>query len=222
MPAGFVRIERIDRRNRGLRTVVLSDGRELEVSADAFRRSGLAEGMAAAERAIQELCENDQADRVHKTALRLLSHRARSESELRRRLRERGFGGPAIEAETHRLREVGLLDDRAFASAFVEERTRHSPRGKRLLRQELAVRGVERAIAAELMESVDDDSLALELARKRLIRTSANDYETFQAQTGPYLQRRGFSYDAARRAMVEAWGERHSGYERQSNSLTGR
>ncbi|MBK6661488.1 MAG: regulatory protein RecX [Thermoflexaceae bacterium] len=82
----------------------------------------------------------------HEAALRLLSHRARSENEMRTRLGMRGIAPAIIEEEIVRLRDAGLLDDEQFARAWVEDRKRFAPRGRRMLRYELLGRGIEPGI----------------------------------------------------------------------------
>ncbi len=97
--SAFVRIERIEPRSRGRRALLLNDGREIEVSAEEVDASGLSAGMAAAESKIKELGETADADRIHTAALRLLRVRARSERDLRTRLRQKDFAPDEVDAE---------------------------------------------------------------------------------------------------------------------------
>lgn len=60
-----------------------------------------------------------------------------------------------------RLGELGMLDDAAFAAAWVESRDRASPRGERALRQELSLRGVDRGVVDGVLadrRGADDDA----------------------------------------------------------------
>lgn len=205
--SAFVRIERIEARGRGRRAVLLDDGREIEVSAAAVEEAGLAAGMAAAERKIAELGESDDSERIHTAALRLLRVRARAERDLRMRLRQKDFDAAAIDAEIARLRNVGLLDDSAFAEAFVEERTRRSPRSARMLRQELSVRGVSPGVAAASTAEVDEVALATEIALGQLRKRHPFTFDEFIEKAGPFLNRRGFGFDVARTALRRAWDE---------------
>ena len=49
-----------------------------------------------------------------------------------------------MEQAIARLVELGLLDDLAFAQAWVESRDRARPRGSQALRHELALKGIDR------------------------------------------------------------------------------
>jgi regulatory protein len=81
---------------------------------------------------------------VLQAAVRLLQARSRSVAETRRRLSRTGYAQPLVEAAVARLVELGILDDEAFARAWLESRDRARPRGERALRQELALQGVDR------------------------------------------------------------------------------
>jgi regulatory protein len=50
------------------------------------------------------------------------------------------------------MTELGMLDDAAFARAWVESRDRARPRGERALADELRLRGVDRAVIVEALE----------------------------------------------------------------------
>lgn len=80
------------------------------------------------------------------SAARFLGVRARSESEVRRRLTVAGYPVELVEAALGRLIEQGYLDDEQFARTWVESRDRARPRGERALRLELAQKGVSREI----------------------------------------------------------------------------
>ncbi len=144
---------------------------------------------------------------AHDAALGLLSIRARSVAEMRRRLARRGVDDQTVDEEVERLLRVGLLDDEAFARAWVEERERLSPRGGRMLRFELRRHG----IAADQIEAatagLDDRETAVELARAKARGLEATDFRTFAAKVGGFLQRRGFDRETVMEATRTAWNE---------------
>lgn len=84
-------------------------------------------------------------------AARFLETRSRSIEELRRHLVGAAFPPPLIEQAIARLVELGMLDDRAFAAAWVESRDRSRPRGQTALRRELALKGVDRDTAESVL-----------------------------------------------------------------------
>jgi regulatory protein len=126
---------------------------------------------------------------VLEAAARFLEARARSIGEVRRRLSSAGYRSELIEDAIVRLTELGMLDDAAFARAWLESRDRARPRGERALSEELRVRGVERTVIAEalverresaaLVDDPDDDTppSADEAAAGRLLARNARALE---------------------------------------------
>jgi regulatory protein len=200
-------ITAIQNGSRGQRIVVLSDGRAFPLSNEANERVRPAEGDVATPEMLEALDAAELRVRAHDAALRLLGHRARSEQELRTRLAMRGMPLPVVNDEIERLRAVGLLDDEKFAKSWVEDRKRTAPRGRRLLRYELAGRGVAAESIEHATEGLDDRETALALARGKARGAALADYATFVARIGAFLQRRGFEYEVAAEAVRVAWAE---------------
>jgi regulatory protein len=92
----------------------------------------------------QRRAEIDDPEVVLAAAARFLEARARSVGEVRRRLSRAGYRADLVEGAISRLAELGVLDDDAFARAWVESRDRARPRGESALRRELLLKGVDR------------------------------------------------------------------------------
>ncbi|HEU0168619.1 MAG TPA: regulatory protein RecX [Chloroflexota bacterium] len=139
------------------------------------------------------------ADSLYAYGLRLLTYRPRSEREVRQRFGQRGAPAELVDAVVERLREVGLVDDAAFAQAWVDSRRRASPRGDRLLRAELAGKGVARQVVADTLEESGADPLALaQAAAAKKARSLVGQPEpAFRRKLMDFLLRRGFDYDVA-------------------------
>jgi regulatory protein len=90
------------------------------------------------------MAEVDDPSVVFEAAARFLEARSRSVAEVRRRLTHAGYRRDLVEGAIERMVELGILDDEAFARAWVESRDRARPRGERAIRAELALKGVER------------------------------------------------------------------------------
>ena len=137
-------------------------------------------------------------------ALRILSYRFNSETELRRKLGRKKFEREEIEAAIERLRGEGWIDDARFAGALVRTRAVRSI-GRRRLGQELQAAGVDRETAARAVsENVDPEREAelLKIAAAKRLRMLVRRHgpavlETAEGRnklTG-YLLKQG--YDAA-------------------------
>jgi regulatory protein len=106
----------------------------------------------------------DDPDVVLEAAMRFLEARSRSVHEVRRRLTSAGYQADLVQSAIARLGDLGVLDDEAFARAWVESRDRARPRGERALREELRLKGVERSLVDAVLterreghEAADDD-----------------------------------------------------------------
>jgi len=83
---------------------------------------------------------------VLEAAARFLEARSRSIAEVRRRLKTAGYRADLVDGAIARMTDLGMLDDEAFARAWVESRDRARPRGERALQNELRLKGVDRAV----------------------------------------------------------------------------
>jgi regulatory protein len=180
----------------------------LTVPEEVAIRAGLRVGLDVAEATLASLEALSAAGRAREAALALLSHRPRSERELRQRLRRRDLPEPAIDEAVSQLAGVGLVDDAAFALAFVRDRLRNRPRGRARLHAELSARGVapEAAGAAISHALRESDTTELDLARRVAVRfRSRPGEERLRAERRLYgqLARRGFSADTIRQVVGE-------------------
>ena len=206
-PSSGVTVVQVIAGKSRMRLVRLSDGRDFIFSEEACKAHGVEAGAPVTEAMLVSLDNAEQRVQVHEAALRLLSHRSRSENEMRTRLRMRGIQPEVVEEELERLRAAGLLNDERFAEAWVADRQRTSPRGRRMLRYELLGRGISPEAVDSATQNVDDLNIALEAARVRARKAPASDYRSFATSVGGHLQRRGFSYDVVMEAVRQVWGE---------------
>ena len=147
---------------------------------------------------IHTLQDADLLERARESALNFLSYRPRSEAELRRHLRDHAFADQIVEDLLERLKEVGLVDDRAFASFWVENRTQFRPRGCRALVQELRQKGVPSAVIEDALVGYDEAAAAEKVAREQALRLAHLPREQANRRLSDRLARRGFSYDLIR------------------------
>jgi regulatory protein len=114
-----------------------------------------------------------------------------------------------IDDTLDRLAGHGLVDDAAFARYWVEQRQTFRPRGRILVRAELARLGVAGEVAdeaaADLEESADED--AYRAASKRARHLASLDEAGFRKRVAEWLLRRGFDWEVSARAAERLWRE---------------
>lgn len=196
MPAGSITALEIQKRNKERVNVYLDN--EYAFSLDVMQAAMLRKGQTLTEAEVTALQDDDAVVKAVDRALRFLAYRPRSEQEVRRNLTEKEIPEAVIDAAVDRLRNLGYLDDRAFALFWIENRSTFKPLSPRALRYELRQKGVPDTIISDLLADVDASDAAYQAARKRLQRLRGTDHSTFRSKINTFLQSRGFTYDIIR------------------------
>jgi len=140
-------------------------------------------------------------------AYRYLSHRPRSEFEVKARLRKRGFDDSFIERAILGLRDKGFVNDTEFAQYWRDNRENFNPRGRMMLRSELRQKGIDPEIIAEVVGSIDEEESAHRAIQKRMKLLVYSDYESFYQRISAFLRRRGFGGNIVHNTVNHLWQE---------------
>ena len=193
----------------GKRVNIFLDGKfAFSLEAEVALKESLLSGQELSDSQVAALLQSDSLHRCLDAATRYLSYRPRSESELRERLIRRHFDNDSVEAVIARLKEQGLVDDRAFAQFWKDNRQAFSPRSQRLTKLELRRKGVADDLVAEVVGAIDDDDNAYQAALNKARSLSLSDYQSFRYRLGEFLRRRGFGYGDINRVVERVWQER--------------
>lgn len=143
------------------------------------------------------MVDEDEKQKAREDAYRLISYRDRSESELKRRLLDKGHDLKVVEAIIPRIKELGYLDDRRFAEKWVRHKVKHSPKGSYFLYKELEEKGVAKKIINEVLKEEYPYGLeyenALKLSKKWRNKSRNKDKELVKLKV--YLKNKGFNYE---------------------------
>ena len=140
-------------------------------------------------------------------ALDMLEARARGVVELRRLLIRKGEPEADVDAAIERLRANGLLDDANFARQLARSKALGAGLSRRRIAQELAKRGVDRAVSSEAIEDVfeseevDEEASLDRVARKKLRTMSKLDDDTRRRRLFAFLARRGYESEDIQRVV---------------------
>ena len=136
-------------------------------------------------------------------AVNLLTYKPRSIMELRTRLMEKEWTNSAIVEEViKKLESYGYLDDAQFAKNFAASRLRQKPIGKRVLKQKLAQKKLDKetvdvAIEKAFAETPEEEIIDRAIEKRLRVKgkpTEQTDVKKFY----DFLLRQGFSYDLVR------------------------
>jgi regulatory protein len=139
--------------------------------------------------------------------LKLLTSAPRTRAQLATALRRRRVPDEIAESVLARFAEVGLIDDAAFARAWVE--SRHHSRGlaRKALAAELRQRGIsdgEVRAAVDSLGPQDEVAAARQLVLKRMAATRGRPLPTRARQLLGMLARKGYSAGLAAQVVREA------------------
>lgn len=166
-------------------------------------------GKEITEKEIDEILEKDQRVKALEKSFRFLGIRPRSQKELVKKLKEKGFAEKIIQKTLKKLKEFGYLDDEKFARAWSEMR-KLSGKGKFVIQRELKEKGIDEEIIKKILEEYkeeDEFERVLELAEKK-IKTYKNLKQFEQKQKlARFLASRGFSWTI----ISEVWREINKG-----------
>ncbi|MET9930974.1 MULTISPECIES: recombination regulator RecX [unclassified Streptomyces] len=170
-------------------------------------------------RAEKEPSPQDPAERARAICLRLLTGTPRTRKQLADALRKREIPDEVAEEVLSRFEDVGLIDDAAFAGAWVE--SRHHGRGlaRRALARELRTKGVEPTLIQEAVEQLDserEETTARELVARKLRATRGLERDRRLRRLAGMLARKGYPEGMALRVVrqaLEAEGEDTDGLD---------
>ena len=166
--------------------------------------AGLQRGQRLTDDDIEALKARDERSRAYNRAISFLGYRPRSESEMEIYLRKKDFSPEVIEDTLERLKQQEYLDDAAFARAWIGDRGRLKPRGRRALRYELGQKGVSRDVIDTALADLDEDELAWRAIEGKLRQWQHLTEADLRKKAMGHLSRRGFNYEVARQAVDRA------------------
>jgi regulatory protein len=180
------------RERRGKARVFVDGEFWAEIDVGVAVERGLREGVTLGLEELEEARVAGERALAMARALNFLGYRARSEKEVRDRLRRYGYGEETVGGVVGRLEELGYLDDEDFARLAAREKARRY--GPRRVSAELRKSGVD----AELARSVVDEEFGwrseIDEARSSAARRYNRGGSDAEARrVYGFLVRRGYS-----------------------------
>jgi len=165
----------------------------------------LKEGKFLSQEEIDHVLLEEERRKAKEQAFRWLAVRDRSVKEIKDKFREKGYDPSIVQWVIQELKRLHLLDDRAFAEAYVRNRLIHRPCGAYVLKEELKQKGISDEIIAAAVEEGYEETPPLELARQ-LVRKRWNRYRSLESEKArrrltDFLRRRGFDWETITEAL---------------------
>lgn len=159
--------------------------------------------------------EEEKAD-VRRRGLLLLDQRARSRSELKKRLLALEFDEKLVEMVLDDFESSKLLNDEQFAHEWVRQRHERRGKSRSVLDRELQDKGIAQGIRAEALEQVtaeSEEDIARGLAEKKARSIKAKpadraEYDKALRRVVGVLARRGFNQGMSLQIAKQALNDR--------------
>ena len=194
---------------RGVYTVSTDDGQSLRVRAADYKKNPVRIGENVDFDAFTDRIAAAQFPSAYEAALSMLDLSAKTKTQLRRALIQKGYVQVCVEAALARLEEMHLVDDAALAARLAENAA-GKPVGRYALKRKLRAKGISEEDAEDALGGLDEEQQAeaAKAAAKKLVRkyVSLPNREA-RAKLSQALARRGFPWDAVHAAVECAFEE---------------
>jgi regulatory protein len=144
---------------------------------------------------------------ARKILLDRLTGQARSRAELAKALGTKNVPDDVATAVLDRFEEVGLIDDQAFAAAWVESRQSTRKLSRRALAFELRRKGIDDEVIAESIDAIDPEyerELARNFVDQKLRSTRNLDRQSRYRRLMSALARKGYPSGLSAAVVREA------------------
>ncbi len=187
------------KKNPKRKSIFLDGEFSFGIDDETFYRFGLKEGDILTKERIDEIKDSEKKRKAKQFTFNFLSFRARTEKEIRDRLKKKGFSKKITDEVISDLKRLDLVNDYQFALSWIKDRLDHKPRGEKLLRIELYRFGIKKELIEKALEEIypkkNEKEIAKGLIEKRKKRYENLEERLAKKRMADYLLRRGFSYE---------------------------
>lgn len=156
----------------------------------------------------------DSFEKFYNKSLRFLSFRPRSEKEIRDYLlkprirldKRKKISEEILDKIVARLKKQKFINDEEFTKWWIEQRLKLRPRAWRVIKMELARKGISQEISEPIIQSLEfriqnDLELAKKLAEKRIKRYKDLSKREIYQKMGRFLASKGFNYETIKKVL---------------------
>ena len=202
----FMKITKIeDQKKSTKRCNIYIDGEyHSSVDKDTQQELKLCEGMELNEDEFNQKLEIIQYKSALRAALYILTRSAKTEKEIKKRLKEKDHPEKAISLALEYLKEIGYINDESYTESFIRSSKDVTGTSKRTLYYKLANKGVDNETIQQKLEEaeIDDYASAMKAAQKKAGSIKGDKRERASKLFG-FLYRKGYSMDVCRKIIAD-------------------
>ena len=170
---------------------------------ETFMKSGLKVNKELTEKEIKEIVKKAEFQNVYDKILKFGSLRPRSKNEYKLWLKKHKVHISLYEELFDRLKRLDFLNDEKFAIWWVEQRQSFRPKSKRILNQELRIKGISKEVVDEVLKEaeIDEKNIAKKLIEKKKYKWEKLDEFTARRKMSDYLAGKGFNWNVIKEVL---------------------
>lgn len=192
-------------KNKKRVNVYLDDKFGFGIDLDNFMLLHLKVNQELSEEKVAEIVKKAEFQKTLDKLLRFATVRPRSEKEIKDYFRRKEVHESLHRELLEKLRHFELLDDVKFAKWWVEQRIEFKSKSKRVIKQELLQKGIDRNIIEDVLEEtkIDEEKMARELIEKKMYKWKNLQPREAKQKRSQYLAGKGFGWDVIEKVVLE-------------------
>ena len=138
--------------------------------------------------------KKEELSEIRNKVFKYLARREHSRYELYKKLNRKDYDRSNINKILDELEDKDYINDERFATSWIKNRLRLKPRGPRLIKKEMAQKGVSKSLQDRLIFELVTEEKKLEMAEylsKKWLRKKRNK-ENLDRKLYRYLSNKGF------------------------------
>lgn len=176
------------------------------IDLDNFVLLHLKAGQELSDKKVEEIVRKAEFQKTLDKLLRFATVRPRSQKEFTDYFHRKNVHSSLHDKLFNKLKHFEMIDDEKFAKWWVEQRQNFRPKPKRILRQELRMKGIGREMIEKILseEEVDEEKMARGLVEKKAYKWKNLPARERRQKVSQYLAGKGFSWEIIEKVIVSS------------------
>lgn len=192
------------KKNKDRVNIYLDEEYAFAVDINILIKYSLKKDMLLDDELLDDILKSEEKISVYNYGIYILSKSAKCESELRLKMKNKGFEPQLIDNVINKLKEQKYLDDERYCEMFINDKINISKYGMRKIKEMLYFKGIDKEIIEEKLKDIsreDEEERAYLLAVKKNNTIKEEDARKKYAKLSNYLLGKGFEYDIVKRIV---------------------
>lgn len=191
----------VQQKNKERYNIFIDEKYNFSVDEEVLARFQLMKGKAITEAEIEEIKQADMVRKGLNKAIHFLSHRVRSEKEIRDYLKKQEMEPYAIDAILKKLADMDYINDAEFAELYTKTQIKTTLKGPRTIERELVKKGLTREIISQVILGYSEEAQAENAekqAQKIMKRNTKSAKKILQQKIITDLIQKGYTSELAK------------------------